>query len=76
MRFKKLLSNKQYCLIASFQKNYLQINTFLANGSRVEKISSSTIESYCKSMVVKQEKSFDPLKVLVGTTKIAKETAG
>ena len=36
-RFTKRLSNKYCCLIASLQKDYLQINAFLASSDRVEK---------------------------------------
>ena len=37
MQFTKPSPNKQYRLIASLQKIYLQINTFLASNSRTER---------------------------------------
>ena len=35
--FTELLSNKQCCLLGGLQKDYLQINAFLANGGRIKK---------------------------------------
>ena len=48
--FTELLPNKQCCLIASLQKDNLQINAFLASGGRVKKnleaLLRKTIESF------------------------------
>ena len=51
MHFTELLPNKQCCLIASLQgKDYLQINAFLAGGSRVKR--------NLKTLLIKATKSF------------------